>query len=375
MVVASACGSSATAIPDRSADPNATGALPGAPGLSAPTESARASESVPAPGASATSGGAVQGPPPWNPPADTAAAMHAAGLEPLTAEGTVQHTHTALQVWYQGQRVTVPANIGIDQNAGTLSAIHTHDASGIIHVESPVPATFRLGQFFMEWGVSLAGAAAWVDGTPAPDPAAIVLVDRQFVVVTWGPPPQPVPATYTEGYFPGDQIPDLVPAIDLADRPAGFAPQGVSLRVNGAFAYMSQVGGAAGSSVQGPVVNGKLRVFQVKAWASPNNGALQLWTWEFGSAPEAAAFFAAYDPALPGMAAPTLAADVAPGALVSLGANASAADGSVLGMVAWSTGPYVFELLGASPPSVLTAANMRSVAAHAAAAAARLASP
>ena len=375
MLIVSACGSSATAIPDRSADPNATGALSGVPGVSSPAGSAPGTSPAPVPGSTAASSGPAQGPPPWNPPADPTAAMRAAGLQPLTAEGTVQHTHTELQVWYQGGRVTVPASIGIDTTGGTLSAIHTHDASGIVHVESPVPATFTLGQFFTEWGVSLAGAAAWVDGIAAPDPSAIVLGDRQFIVVAWGAPPQPIPASYTEGYFPGDEIPDLVPAIDLADRPVAFAPQPVSLRVNGAFAYLSQVGGATGTSVQEPLVKGKLRSFQVKGWVSPDNGALQLWTWAFATAPDATAFFAAYDPLLPGMADPTQATDVAPGALVSFGPNVTAGDGTVLGVVAWVTGPYAFELLGASGPDVLTAAILRSLAGHAATSAARLPPP
>ncbi|HEX9235017.1 MAG TPA: hypothetical protein VF972_01920 [Actinomycetota bacterium] len=37
--------------------------------------------------------------------------------------------------------------------ADYLTSIHTHDATGIIHIESPTPRTFTLGEFFDVWGV------------------------------------------------------------------------------------------------------------------------------------------------------------------------------------------------------------------------------
>jgi hypothetical protein len=46
----------------------------------------------------------------------------------------------------------VPANIGIDEQAGYLTSLHTHDATGIIHVESPTRRSFNLGDFFDVWG-------------------------------------------------------------------------------------------------------------------------------------------------------------------------------------------------------------------------------
>ncbi len=32
-----------------------------------------------------------------------------------------------------------------------MNAIHTHDASGVLHVESPVKKDFTLGDFFAVW--------------------------------------------------------------------------------------------------------------------------------------------------------------------------------------------------------------------------------
>jgi hypothetical protein len=93
-------------------------------------------------------------PPPWNAPAD-AAAVRAAGLPMLSQEGTVIHIHAHLDVSVDGQPVEVPAGIGIDRSRHGISPLHTHDATGVIHIESPVNRAFTLGEFFTEWDVSL----------------------------------------------------------------------------------------------------------------------------------------------------------------------------------------------------------------------------
>lgn len=94
--------------------------------------------------------------PPWSAPADVEARVHAAGLRMLSSEGAALHTHQHLTVTVDGHSVTVPADLGVDEAARRLSAIHTHDDSGVIHVESPDVRTFRLDQVFTEWNVRLA---------------------------------------------------------------------------------------------------------------------------------------------------------------------------------------------------------------------------
>ena len=44
---------------------------------------------------------------------------------------------------------TIPALIGITNTC--LYWMHTHDETGIIHIESPLNRTFTLGQFFDIW--------------------------------------------------------------------------------------------------------------------------------------------------------------------------------------------------------------------------------
>ncbi|MGY5080911.1 hypothetical protein ACWIGX_28100 [Streptomyces nigrescens] len=94
-------------------------------------------------------------PPPWEAPGDPSARVNAAGLPMLGAEGNVEHIHAHLDVLVDGNPVSVPADIGIDQQAQKISPLHTHDARGVIHIESPVKATFSLGQFMTEWDVAL----------------------------------------------------------------------------------------------------------------------------------------------------------------------------------------------------------------------------
>jgi hypothetical protein len=103
---------------------------------------------------STTLPGLQTGPPPWGAnTADLAARLRAIGLPPLAPmEGTAVHIHQHLDLFVDGRPVTVPALIGIDPSVG-FAPLHTHDASGVIHVESPTVRSYTLGQFFAVWGV------------------------------------------------------------------------------------------------------------------------------------------------------------------------------------------------------------------------------
>ncbi|MGA5298338.1 hypothetical protein ACPCHT_00335 [Nucisporomicrobium flavum] len=150
--------------------------------------------------------------PPWPAPTDVAAAVKAAGLPMLGEEGAVAHFHAHLDVIVDGRAVPVPAGIGVDDVNQRISPLHTHGDDAIIHVESPVQATFTLGQFLTEWQVS-AGAdhlgglraggdrlfRAYVDGTPVEgDPSAIVLAEHQEIALVYGTAAQHAgpPASY-----------------------------------------------------------------------------------------------------------------------------------------------------------------------------------
>jgi hypothetical protein len=139
--------------------------------------------------------------PPWGAPADATAGARAAGLTVGSAEGTAVHFHTHLDVIVDGKPVTVPADLGIDEQAQELSELHTHDTSGVLHIEAPAKGRWVLGQLFDEWGVRLdadqvgglkvgAGKAltAYVDGKMVSgNPATIELTPHREIALVYGP--------------------------------------------------------------------------------------------------------------------------------------------------------------------------------------------
>jgi hypothetical protein len=93
--------------------------------------------------------------PPWPAPTDASALIASAGLD-LGPMGTAEHYHPHLRIIIGDQEVPVPSNIGVDQTTGAMSAVHTHEADGTIHVEADTEGdTFTLGQVFTQWGVQL----------------------------------------------------------------------------------------------------------------------------------------------------------------------------------------------------------------------------
>ena len=93
--------------------------------------------------------------PPWPAPTDVAARVAAAGLD-LGPMGTAEHYHPQLRILINGDDVQVPANIGVDPATGAMSALHTHELDGTIHIEADTAGdVFTLGQLFTQWGVQL----------------------------------------------------------------------------------------------------------------------------------------------------------------------------------------------------------------------------
>jgi hypothetical protein len=70
-------------------------------------------------------------------------------------EQTTQHIHVYVSMYIHGKAVTLPASIGIPQDTSGFATcyywLHTHDTSGVIHVEAPGARSFTFGQFVDEW--------------------------------------------------------------------------------------------------------------------------------------------------------------------------------------------------------------------------------
>ena len=67
-------------------------------------------------------------------------------------EHLVYHNHTKLVIKIQNETQNIPAGIGIIPN-DCIFWLHTHDDSGIIHVESPIKTAFSLDQFLKVWNI------------------------------------------------------------------------------------------------------------------------------------------------------------------------------------------------------------------------------
>src|SRR5207253_7906980 len=107
------------------------------------------------------------------------------GLPALTQEGSVLHIHQHIDVFVNGGKVAVPGGIGINDNS-FISPIHTHDASGVIHVESPTKEQFTLGQFFAIWGVRFTRTSVGGYRSTAARPIRVYLRARRIRAIRLG---------------------------------------------------------------------------------------------------------------------------------------------------------------------------------------------
>jgi hypothetical protein len=135
---------------------------------------------------------------PW-PPEYSSLAQRLAALRLPGQSDTVFHIHALLRIYVDGRPVLVSAQIGIDPQGRFLAPLHTHDATGIVHIESDRPYPFTLGQFFTIWGVRFAATRiggytdhggrrlrVFVNGERVADPADHVLRAHDRIVVGFG---------------------------------------------------------------------------------------------------------------------------------------------------------------------------------------------
>lgn len=140
--------------------------------------------------------------PPWAAPTDVEARANLAGLNVLGQEMLERHDHAHLDIWVDGKPVSLPAYIGIAGGAqGTgFTSLHTHDDSGVIHIESPAGERHTLGQVFIEWNVYLSADqigslkagngktfTVYVNGKKfAGDPSTLELKAHQEIAMVYG---------------------------------------------------------------------------------------------------------------------------------------------------------------------------------------------
>ncbi len=62
------------------------------------------------------------------------------------------HIHVHLTIWINGNQVQVPQGVGIASDGSCFYWLHTHDSTGVVHIEAPTPAALTLGNFLNIWG-------------------------------------------------------------------------------------------------------------------------------------------------------------------------------------------------------------------------------
>lgn len=128
------------------------------------------------------------------------------GIQCQTSEQVAYHIHAHLAIFVSGASRTVPAGVGIPGPQQVQSGfvvggkclywLHTHDTTGIIHIESPAQRVYTLGQFFDIWGQPLSstqvGSASghvtvYLNGKPfAGDPRTIKLTPHAVIQLDVG---------------------------------------------------------------------------------------------------------------------------------------------------------------------------------------------
>jgi len=142
-------------------------------------------------------------------------ALEAVKLKPQEEDKPLLiHMHVTLKIIINDESVTVPKQIGIDPSLYKtheldkyvpkklgVYPLHTHDTSGVIHIESTVIRTFTLEQFFDVWGATfsedcimdncnngLNKVRMYVDGSESAEFGDHVFKDREVITIEYGPP-------------------------------------------------------------------------------------------------------------------------------------------------------------------------------------------
>ncbi|MDQ2680569.1 MAG: hypothetical protein M3Y21_06065 [Candidatus Eremiobacteraeota bacterium] len=132
------------------------------------------------------------------------------GIKCQATEQVALHIHAHLALYDHGVQREVPRFIGFASKSNCLYWLHTHDPSGIIHVESPEFRDFTLGNFFHIWGEPLTSSqvagfkgpiTAYINGSKYTGALSdIPLTAHQLITLEVGAPTVPPPNyTFPEG--------------------------------------------------------------------------------------------------------------------------------------------------------------------------------
>lgn len=120
-----------------------------------------------------------------------------------TNEPIIMHIHPHIAIMVDGKQIVIPKDIGIspllwkehtldkfgmqampEMGMSGMAPLHTHDDSGIIHVESTTNRNYTLGEFLNIWGglnFENKLVNATIDGKPITDYNNVILGDNQKI--------------------------------------------------------------------------------------------------------------------------------------------------------------------------------------------------
>lgn len=132
------------------------------------------------------------------------------GIQCNNVEQLVSHIHAHLDIFINGQPYTIPSQIGITDKC--FYWLHTHDESGVIHIESPVAKDYTIGQFFDIWNKKFSNTQildnivngkntlnVYVNGNKVNagvNYRDIKLKAHDEIAVVYGKPPSTIPSKY-----------------------------------------------------------------------------------------------------------------------------------------------------------------------------------
>src|SRR5919197_949075 len=139
------------------------------------------------------------------------AALSVDGIQCNAAEQLVFHNHAHIDIFINGQPYRIPSQIGIVPGK-CIYWLHTHDDSGVIHIESPVTRNFTLGQFFDIWNKKFSNTqifdnpvntknamSVYVNGNKINGGMSyrdINLKEHDQIAIVYGKPPVSIPSKY-----------------------------------------------------------------------------------------------------------------------------------------------------------------------------------
>ena len=124
-------------------------------------------------------------------------------------EQTVYHIHAHISIYINGTLNPLPQNTGIASDGSCYYWLHTHDSTGIIHIESPTQKDYTLGNFFDEWSTNFSslgypsqlalssGWQIWIGGKPySGDFHNIPLTAHELITMAYNSPGVKPDTTY-----------------------------------------------------------------------------------------------------------------------------------------------------------------------------------